>query len=296
MTTPRNLVFFAIMSLFWGMTWAAVKIGVTAVPPVFLAAARYLLVAAALAVFVRGILAPFRQHPIRTLASGALVNVATYALLFWGMQFVGSGVSSLINLSLIPIGLFGLSVMVGDEPPSWRHAGAVGLGVAGLAVLFSNRLTVGGSAMELWGAAAIVVATFCYCLGTIVSRPLLKTFSPLQVTAAQAVIAAIGLSALTLALEPVSRDTLRAIAQPAPLAALLFLVIAGTLAAYTIYLRLVRDWGAARAGLYAFVAPVVALAIGWYLFSEPLGWREVAGALIMLLAAALAMIRPAVAR
>jgi drug/metabolite transporter (DMT)-like permease len=143
--------------------------------------------------------------------------------------------------------------------------------------------------MELWGAAAIVVATFCYCLGTIVSRPLLKTFSPLQVTAAQAVIAAIGLSALTLALEPVTRDTLHAIAQPAPLAALLFLVIAGTLAAYTIYLRLVRDWGAARAGLYAFVAPVVALLIGWHLFSEPLGWREVAGALIMLLAAALAM-------
>ena len=280
------------MSLIWGITWAAVKVGVAAVPPVFLAAVRYLMVAAVLALCVRGVTAPFRAQPGRTLVSGALVNVGTYSLLFWGMQFVGSGVSSLVNLSLIPVGLFGLSVLVGDTPPSWRHAGAVGLGIAGLAVLFSNRHTLSGSEMELWGAGAIVVATFCYCLGTVLSRPLLDKHAPTQVTAAHAIVGAIGLALLSAALEPVSYDTLRALVQPWPLTALLFLVFPGTLPAYTIYLKLVRDWGAPRAGLYAFISPVVALTVGWYAFAEPLGWREAAGAAIMLLAAALAM-RPA---
>jgi drug/metabolite transporter (DMT)-like permease len=143
---------------------------------------------------------------------------------------------------------------------------------------------------------AIVAATFCYCLGTVLARPLLAAFTPLQVTAAQAVVGAIGLVGLSVALEPLSIATLNALATPGPLAGLIFLVVFGTVAAYTIYLRLVRDWGAPRAGLYAFVSPIVALALGALLFAEPIGWREAVGAAIMLGAAALAMARPATTR
>jgi drug/metabolite transporter (DMT)-like permease len=55
----------------------------------------------------------------------------------------------------------------------------------------------------------------------------------------------------------------------------------------------VRDWGAPRAGLYAFVSPIVALALGWLLFTEQVGWREITGATILLIAAALALHRRA---
>ena len=89
--------------------------------------------------------------------------------------------------------------------------------------------------------------------------------------------------------EPISIDTLDALAAPAPLGGLLFLVVFGTVVAYAIYLRLVRDWCAPRAGLYAFVSPIVALALGWTLFSEEIGWREMAGAATLLIAAALAL-------
>jgi drug/metabolite transporter (DMT)-like permease len=284
---------FIVMSLIWGATWVAVKVGVTAVPPIFFAAMRYALAGAVLAIFVRDFGRPFgRGLGGRVVLTGVLINVGTYSLLFWGMQFVASGVSGLINLSLIPVGLFGLSVLFGDEEPRWRHALALALGVAGLVVLFSGKASLAGSGPELWGAAAIVASTFCYCLGTVLSRPLLATFTPLQLTTAQAMVGAIGLFALAAALEPLSLETLRALASPAPLAGLLFLVIFGTIAAYTIFLRLVRDWGAPRAGLYAFVSPIVALALGWLLFAEPLGWREATGAAILLIAAALAKARP----
>ena len=97
------------------------------------------------------------------------------------------------------------------------------------------------------------------------------------------------MSLLSLALEPVSAATFAALMTPLPLAGLLFMVFAGTFVAYAIFLRLVRDWGAPRAGLYAFVSPVVALILGALVLGEPLGWREIAGGAIMLLAAAIAV-------
>ena len=93
-------------------------------------------------------------------------------------------------------------------------------------------------------------------------------------------------------LEPVSRDTFAVLLRPVPLASLLFMVGFGTFVAYTIYLRLLRNWGAARAGLYAFVSPVVALVAGPLVFGEPLGPRQLLGAALMLAAAALAVRRP----
>jgi drug/metabolite transporter (DMT)-like permease len=66
-------------------------------------------------------------------------------------------------------------------------------------------------------------------------------------------------------------------------------VIFGTFTAYTIYLRLMRNWGASRAGLYAFVSPVVALLLGWLVYAEPLGFDQAAAALLLLGAAVIAV-------
>jgi drug/metabolite transporter (DMT)-like permease len=119
-----------------------------------------------------------------------------------------------------------------------------------------------------------------------------SAFAPLQLTAAHALVGAIGLLVLAAALEPLAGETLGALGAPVAIASLLFLVFFGTVVAYTIYLKLVRDGGAARAGLYPFLSPVVALVLGWLIFSEEIGWSEIAGAAIMLVGAALALVRP----
>ncbi|MCJ2072227.1 EamA family transporter [Methylobacterium sp. J-030] len=67
------------------------------------------------------------------------------------------------------------------------------------------------------------------------------------------------------------------------------MVIGGSLIAFSIFLWLVRDWGAFRAGMYAFVSPVIAVAIGVIYAHEPFGWEEVSGMGIMLAATALAL-------
>lgn len=288
--TPDHLLFL-VMSLVWGMTWLATKVALATVPPVFFGAARFILVSVVLLAAVRGAIAALTgRRATRVIVSGVLINVGTYALLYWGMQFVASGVAGVVNMSMNPVFLFGFAILFGQERAGLRHLGALVLGIAGLLILFSGKASFAGTDAELWAAAAIIGASLSYSLGSVLSRPLLREITPMQLSAAQGLVAAIGMSLMSLALEPVSAATFAALLTPLPLAGLLFMVVFGTFVAYTIYLRLVRDWGAPRAGLYSFVSPVVALILGSVLLGEPLTWREVAGGALMLVGAAIAVV------
>jgi drug/metabolite transporter (DMT)-like permease len=287
----RNLLYFSIMSLIWGLTWAAIKFGLEVLPPVLLAALRYLLTAALLAAFVRGVSAAFADgRAPRTVASALLVNTGTYAMLFWGMQTVSSGLSGLVNLALIPVLLFLLAALTGEERLNWRHALAMTIGCAGLVALFWTRLSQSGASGA--GLAAIVGGTACYCIGSILARPLVEHVQPLTLTMVQAAIGGAALLALSLTTESISADLLGALVTPKAIGSLAFLSLLGTIVAYTIYLMLLSEWGTVRAGLYAFVSPIVALTAGAWLFNETIGGVEIGGAVLLLGAAALAMLPP----
>jgi drug/metabolite transporter (DMT)-like permease len=287
--TPHHLLFL-LMSLIWGVTWIATKAGLSAVPPLFFGAVRYILVSAVLVVGVGKLRQTFGGgRAQRIVITATLVIVGTYGLLYWGMQFVPSGIAGVVNMSMNPVFLFAFAILLGQEQPTWRHGLALVLGITGVLVLFSNKASFTGTPLELLGAAAVIAAAPVYCLGSVLNRPLLREVEPLELTTAQSVVGAIGLTALSLALEPVSPATLAALLSPEPLAGLLFVVIGGTFIAYTIYLHLTRDWGAPRAGLYSFVSPVVALILGWLVYGEPLGWREILGGAMTLVAAAIAL-------
>jgi len=96
---------------------------------------------------------------------------------------------------------------------------------------------------------------------------------------------------VSLSLEPVGLADLRMLAGWPVLPAVLFLIVGGSLMGFTIYMRLLRDWGAFRAGLYAFVSPAIAVAVGVAALGEPFGWSEAIGALLMFGAAAIALKR-----
>lgn len=285
-----NHLLFAVMSLAWGITWLATKVALSAVPPFFFGAVRFMLVTAVLLVFVRGFVRLLTGPlALRVILSSVLINVACYAFLYWGMQYVASGVAAVVNMSMNPVFLFGFAILYGQERASWRHALALVLGIGGILILFSGKASFSGADMELWAAAALAASSVCYSLGSVRSRPLLEAATPLQLTVAQSMVAVVGLGALSLAVEPVSAATFVALMQPLPLAGLTFMVFGGTLVGFTIFLRLVREWGAPRAGLYSFVSPVVALILGTLVLGEALTWREIAGGAIMLVAAAIAI-------
>src|SRR3954471_18110819 len=135
---------FLIMSLIWGATWIATKAGLSAVPPFFFGAARYVLVSAILVFVVHNLRAVFAGRALHIIGTGMLVVTATYAFIYWGMQYVASGVSGVVNMSMNPVCLFGLAILLGQERPTWRHALALVFGIAGLLLLFSGKATLTG--------------------------------------------------------------------------------------------------------------------------------------------------------
>ena len=294
----RNAALFAVMCLVWGLTWLPVKVGAAHVPPVFLAAARFSLAGLLMLLWAGRDVGkvPTGAWP-RLIVTALLLNTGNYTLLFWGTAHAPSGLAAIVNFATIPIFTLLASRAIAGEPIDGRKLAAIGLGTVGLAFLFATRALGGlssaqGDPLEALALAAVAAGTLLYCTGAVLARPIAGAMPTLTLAGWQTLIGGIGLTAVSLALEPVtSADLARLMTWPV-LPAVIFLIIGGSLMGFTIYMRLLRDWGAFRAGLYAFVSPAIAVAVGVAALSEPFGWSEAVGALLMFGAAAIALKRP----
>jgi drug/metabolite transporter (DMT)-like permease len=227
-------------------------------------------------------------QPGRVIVASLLITTGCYSLLFWGVARAPTGLSSIVNLSLMPIFLILIGALYGQERITPRRLGAIGLGVLGLVMLFSGRT---GTAQDgaLLGLAAVALATLSYAWGGVVSRPLMQAMHPITLAFWETSIGALGLIPVSLLVEGHDPAYFAGLTDGRAIIGLLILVLGGSLGGFSIYLWLVRDWGAFRAGLYSFVSPVVAVAVGIAFANEAFGWPEAVGMAVMLSATALAL-------
>ena len=279
---------FALLCLLWGTGWLAVKLSLASAPPFAFAAARSLLAGALMAALVgpRDLVALVRAAPGRLLATALLTNTLTYAGLYWGTAHVSTGLAAIVNNALMPLGLFAFGLALGEERYSRRRLAGIVLGALGLALLFARR---SGASVDAAGIAAVAAGTLAYCLGSVSSRPLLRQASPMTAGGAQMLVGGLALLPLA-ALEGGVDAALAGLSTPTALAGLAWMVVAGAVVGATIYLRLIRDWGPTRAGMYAFVSPLIATVLGVVVLDERLGPLEAGGGALMLAAAALVLL------
>ncbi len=284
-----HIVAFAAMALIWGLTWLPMKIASEAVPPIFLAMVRFLLAGLCYLAFILAKGLPLRmEQPGRVIVASLLITTGCYSLLFWGVARAPTGLSSIVNLALMPIFLILVAALYRQERITKRRIGAIALGIVGLVMLFSGRA---GTAQDsaLLGLAAVAAATLSYAWGAVVSRPLMQAMHPITLAFWETSIGALGLVPLSLLVEGYDPAHFAGLLDPRGFLGLGILVLGGSLGGFSIYLWLVRDWGAFRAGLYSFVSPVVAVAVGVAFANEAFGWPEAFGMGVMLAATALAL-------
>lgn len=293
----RNALFFAAMCLVWGVTFLPIKVAADYAPPIFLAAVRFVIAGALMLVWAgRDVFSVPRAALPRLVLTGLLVNTGNYAFLFWGIAHAPSGLAAVVNMATIPVYSLLASRVIEGGAISGRRVAAIALGAAGLGLLFAARVRAGAAAatgdpLELWGLASVAFGTLLYCVGGVLTRAIAPRVPILTLAGWQTVIGAVGLVAISLMLEPVGIEQLRALALWPVWPAMATLVVGGSLIGFTIYIRLLHQWGAFRAGLYAFVSPVIAVSAGVVALGEPFGWAEGAGALLMFAAAAIALRR-----
>lgn len=289
----RQHLQFAYVCVIWGCTWLAMKVAIEVVPPAFLAGFRW--IAAGLALLaveaLRGHKRRISLHDMVGLIPVAfLLVVVNQVVQLYSLYYVTSGIAAVISAALTPIALLGLGRIMGQERITPMRIVAIVVGVVGILVLFGPQAAKGSLAWsEIAGACGIVVSTLAYCWGSLLIRPLMRRFPPVELAAVTNLMGGGALFLGSLAFEPGAWKALHFDWGWDVWLAWLFLVIPAAIAATLMYYLLVRDWGAAKAGTYSFVSPVIAVIAGMIILGEPVTSFEALGMVTMLVGAFLAL-------
>jgi drug/metabolite transporter (DMT)-like permease len=153
------LVWLSLCAI-WGSTWLGIKLGLRDLPPLTFAGIRFALAALVLGalVAIRGARLPLAGRDWRLLGyTGFLSITVNYALVFWGEQYISSGLAAVLSAT---VPLFGLPIAhryLASERLSASKVAGVLLGVIGVAIVFSGELSIGGP-QALWASAGIILA------------------------------------------------------------------------------------------------------------------------------------------
>jgi drug/metabolite transporter (DMT)-like permease len=212
--------------------------------------------------------------------------------LFWAEQRVPSGVAA-VMLAIIPV-FMALSeiVFLRTQRLTARLALALLIGIAGVAVLVSNSLNVAGAPIDRAGAAALIVAGISWSIASALSRKLPLPSSKVMSSGAQMFAGGV-LLALAAAALGEFRDFHPLAVSRAAWFALLYLIVAGSVVAFTAYVWLLHHKSPTKVGTYAYVNPVVAVLIGYFLGGEALGPRTILGTLFVLISVLVITTAPA---
>jgi drug/metabolite transporter (DMT)-like permease len=230
--------------------------------------------------FASGAAAPTRVQWRATAAAGILLLVGGNGLVVWSELKIPSGVAALF-VGTVPCWMVLLDwLRPGGARPGVQIALGVALGLGGLAFLVGPDSLMGGGRADLLGAGAVLLASLSWAAGSIYSRHAAMPRSPFLSTAMQMLAGGVVLLALGTALGE-WRHVDPARFSPRSIAALTYLIVLGSVVAFSAYVWLLRVSTPARVSTYAYVNPVVAVLLGAAFAAEPLTPRMMIAAAVI---------------
>ncbi len=277
-----------VVYVVWGSTYLAIRWSLETIPPFTMASVRYLVAGSLLLAWVKSRGAP----PISprdlgpAFLTGGLMLLCGNGGVVWAEQHLTSGLAALL-VAVEPLFIVLLQATLPQERrrPSGRALVGVALGVAGV-ILLVGPVGLGGERADLGGAAAVLFAAFAWALGSLLSRHFAPSSAPLQATALQMLAGGVLLGGFSGVLGEWSRFS-PGLVSAKSVAAVAYLVVFGSLVAFTAYIWLLRAASPALVSTYAFVNPVVAVFLGWLLASEPVSARTLVAAAVIVSAVVL---------
>jgi drug/metabolite transporter (DMT)-like permease len=275
---------YLTVAVVWGSTYFAIALGLESFTPYGMVAARFS--AASLLSLGLGRLRREPWPPLREVGHlmvvGALLLGVSNALVSYAELHLSSGLAAVLA-ALVPLWLAVFSA--GREPLSAKGWAGLALGLLGVAVLVwpTGRVHLHGG-----GLAALIAAPLIWSWGTLHGKHFvhgggLFTNGAIQMGTA----AVIGLS-----VAPLAGGYLRGPLVPKALGAVAYLVLFGSVLAFSAYVYLAKAWPPAKMGTYAYLNPLVAVLLGSLVLHETFGLREALGMAIILAAVALVQLRP----
>jgi drug/metabolite transporter (DMT)-like permease len=261
-STRANWLIFIALGFMWGSSYLFIKIGVDeGLPPLTLVASRLFFGFLVLATVVRLAREPLPRSPRQyghLLVMSVINIVLPFFLITWGEQSIDSALAAILN-STVPLMVIVLAPLVlPDEHVTVNRLLGLAIGFVGVLVLFVPDLGV-LEGNQLLGWLALIGSAVLYALGNVYSKRNVKGLRPMIPALFQVTFALVISGILALVVDrPIGRVAIT----PESLFAVVWLGVLGSGFAYLAYFRLLRDWGATRVALVAYLLPVFGIALG----------------------------------
>jgi drug/metabolite transporter (DMT)-like permease len=282
--TWKTLLAFAIIYFVWGSTFLAIRVGVHEVPPLLFAAMRFLVAGVVLFFWMiaKGERLPSARQWVSAIVLAFLIFVLDYGLLFWAERRVPSGIAA-VMMATIPV-FIALSeiVILRTQRLSVRLALALLIGIGGVVVLMSRSLNLGGAAIDTIGALALIGGSISWSVASVLTRKLPLPASKVMSSGSQMLAGGVMLT-LAAAAWGEFRDFHPGDVSRAAWFSLFYLIVFGSIIGFTAYVWLIHHESPTKVGTYAYVNPVVAVVVGYFLGGESLGPRTILGTLFVLI-------------
>jgi drug/metabolite transporter (DMT)-like permease len=273
---------FAAVYLIWGSTYLGIRFAIETIPPHLMAAARFLVAGAILYAWSRwrGAPAPTARNWRASAIVGGFLLLGGNGAVVWAETRVPSGLTALL-VAMVPIWMLVLEMhprLGGKRPRAAVVAGLV-LGLAGLVVLVAPGRLAGR--VDPIGAGVLLLGCLSWAFGSLHSRAADLPRSGFLAAAMEMLCGGALLLVFGVATGQAGQLSLAAVS-PRSLAALVYLIVFGSLIGFTAYIWLLGATTSARVSTYAYVNPVVAVLLGWGFANEPMTLRTMVAAAVII--------------
>ncbi len=293
----RVALAFAAVYIIWGSTYLAIRLAIETLPPFLMAGTRFLIAGTILYASLRGRGEP---APVRSdwkpalVIGGALLFIGNGGVV-WAEQTVPSSVAALI-ISATPLWMTLIDSMRNRVRPGASVVIGLVIGFLGVAILIAPRaLSSQADHVDPIGAGILLGASLAWASGSLYARGARFSGSALMGTALQNLSAGALFAGASLLLNERARLNPQNVS-PVSMLAVGFLVVFGSIIAYSAYVWLLQVTTPARASTYAYVNPVVAVFLGWIFAGEPLTIQTLISAAIIIASVAMITARRRPAR
>jgi drug/metabolite transporter (DMT)-like permease len=290
----KVLLAFAIIYFVWGSTYLAIRIGVAEVPPFLLASIRFLIAGLVLYAWMRAKGTP--SPPLREWGGAILLAVLffvlDYGLVFWAERRVPSGITA-VMMATIPVFMTLSEILImKTQRLTVRLVFALLMGIAGVSVLISRSMCFGDAPIDTAGAIALIIASISWSVGSAITRKVPLPSEKAMSSGAQMFAGGVLLTITAALLGEFRGFHVQAVSAKAWLA-LGYLIVAGSIIAFTAYVWLIHQESPTKVGTYAYVNPVVAVLLGYFFGGEAIGPRTILGAALVLVSVVVITTSPA---
>ncbi len=266
----------ALLALFyiciiWGTTYLSGRIVVQVFPSFLFAALRQVIsgiIIIAIALFINKKADLTKANILHQAKVGFLLITMGNGLVMWGMRFIPSGVAVLI-CGLMPLNAVVINIILTKERINGIIIAGMLTGFAGIALIFKDNLADLTNSSYLFGIIATFIATSCWSFGSVINKKHVSDVNPIFNSGMQLIFGCIGLFILSLFADDYSHVDLF---QPKVIWNLAYLVIFGSVLAYTLYMYALKELPVGITTLYAYVNPLVAVILGYFILKEQLTW------------------------